>query len=89
MQYQDSTAGTGSEGSAGAIVSDEESNAKVGVRSNYLRPCTALMHSLLALSYPKAIPAATGFDVLVHTVEGGILVQGLISPRLWARCWPG
>ena len=47
------TAGTGSEVSAGAILTDQKANTKVGVRSNYLRPKVALLDPLLTLSCPE------------------------------------
>jgi alcohol dehydrogenase class IV len=75
------TAGTGSEVSAGAILSDVESNTKVGVRSNYLRPRIALLDPLLTLSCPKSVTAATGFDVLAHAVESYTMLSHTSMPK--------
>jgi alcohol dehydrogenase len=75
------TAGTGSEVSAGAILTDLKANTKVGVRSNYLRPKVALLDPLLTLSCPKSVTAAAGFDVLAHAVESYTMNEYTCMPK--------
>jgi alcohol dehydrogenase len=75
------TAGTGSEVSAGAILTDQKANTKVGVRSNYLRPKVALLDPLLTLSCPKSVTAAAGFDVLAHAVESYTMNEYTCMPK--------
>jgi alcohol dehydrogenase class IV len=75
------TAGTGSEVSAGAILTDQKANTKVGVRSNYLRPKIAVLDPLLTLSCPKSVTAAAGFDVLAHAVESYTMIESSCMPK--------
>ena len=75
------TSGTGSEMSAGAVLSDVKSNSKVGLRSNFLRPRVALLDPLLTLSCPKSVTASTGFDVLAHAVESYTTVDHTCMPK--------
>ncbi|TRZ50961.1 iron-containing alcohol dehydrogenase [bacterium] len=75
------TAGTGSEVSAGAILTDLKANTKVGVRSNYLRPKVALIDPLLTLSCPKSVTASAGFDVLAHAVEAYTMNEYTVMPK--------
>jgi alcohol dehydrogenase class IV len=75
------TAGTGSEVSAGAILTDSKANTKVGVRSNHLRPKVALLDPLLTLSCPKSVTAAAGFDVLAHAVESYTMNEYTCMPK--------
>lgn len=63
------TAGTGSEVSAAAVLLDEERGIKVGVLSNHLRPAAALVDPLLTVSCPPRVTADSGIDALVHAVE--------------------
>jgi alcohol dehydrogenase class IV len=63
------TAGTGSEVSAAAVLTDTENQIKVGVLSNYLRPRVALVDPLLTLSCPAHVTADSGIDALTHAVE--------------------
>src|SRR5216684_3052163 len=46
------TAGTGSEVSAAAVLTDTDNQIKVGILSNYLRPRVALIDPLLTVSCP-------------------------------------
>ncbi|KKM11396.1 alcohol dehydrogenase [Clostridiales bacterium PH28_bin88] len=63
------TAGTGSEITPSAVLTDEVNNVKVGISDNYLRPRVALVDPLLTLELPPAITASTGMDALCHAVE--------------------
>src|SRR4029077_3231660 len=63
------TAGTGSEVSAAAVLTDQENKMKVCVLSNYLRPRVALVDPLLSVSCPPKITADSGIDALSHAIE--------------------
>ncbi len=63
------TAGTGSEVTPIAILSDEDEKLKKGVVSPHLLPRVALLDPELTLGLPPAITAATGMDALIHAIE--------------------
>ncbi|BDO42723.1 iron-containing alcohol dehydrogenase [Cellulomonas sp. NTE-D12] len=63
------TAGTGSEVTPVAVVSDPDRELKVGISSLYLVPAAAVVDSELALGAPAGVTAHSGIDALVHVVE--------------------
>jgi alcohol dehydrogenase len=63
------TAGTGSEVSPNAILSDPEQQAKRGIISPHLVPDAAYIDPDLTLGLPPALTAATGLDALTHCIE--------------------
>lgn len=63
------TAGTGSEVTPWAVITDYERQAKFGVGGPYLLPDVALIDPELTLTLPPALTAATGFDALSHCIE--------------------
>jgi alcohol dehydrogenase class IV len=63
------TAGTGSEVTPIAILSDEGEKLKKGIVSAYLLPSVALLDPELTLGLPPPITAATGMDALIHAIE--------------------
>ena len=63
------TSGTGSEVSPNAILVDDSDNQKKGIISPYLVPDIVYVDSLLTISVPSAITAATGLDALTHCLE--------------------
>lgn len=69
------TAGTGSEVTPIAILSDTEEQLKKGVVSPYLLPKVAIVDPELTLTMPPHITAATGMDALTHAVEAYISVN--------------
>ncbi len=69
------TAGTGSEVTPIAILSDVEEQLKKGVVSPYLLPKAAIVDPELTLTMPPHITAATGMDALTHAVEAYISVN--------------
>jgi len=62
------TAGTGSEVTAVAIVTTGETT-KAGVVANQLYPDVALLDAELTVGLPPHITAATGVDAMVHAIE--------------------
>ncbi len=85
------TAGTGSEVTSVAVVTDTENDIKVGISDNYLRPAVALLDPELTIGLPPYVTACSGIDALAHAVEaytakdfkyiqaqGNILFQGAL-----------
>ncbi|MFC0186775.1 iron-containing alcohol dehydrogenase [Fictibacillus aquaticus] len=66
------TAGTGSEVTNIAILSDKEAQLKRGIVSNYLLPDVAIVAPEMTLTMPKGVTAASGIDALVHAIEAYI-----------------
>jgi alcohol dehydrogenase class IV len=63
------TAGTGSEVSVGAVVSDPVQKRKLPVIDHKLVPRMAALDGRLMTGLPRAGTAATGMDALTHAVE--------------------
>src|SRR5262249_42161279 len=63
------TAGTGSEVSAVAMVKDHEQGTKLVFGSRFLFPDVAILDPKLLLSLPPKLTAATGLDALTHALE--------------------
>lgn len=72
------TAGTGSELSKAAILSDYEKHKKGGVRGKNLYPKLAIVDSVFTETVPLHITMETGFDVLAHAIES--YVSKVASP---------
>lgn len=64
------TAGTGSEVSHAAVVTDTDSNIKVSTLSRHLRPTLALVDPTLTYTCPQQVAADSGIDALTHAIEG-------------------
>jgi alcohol dehydrogenase class IV len=69
------TAGTGSEVTNIAILSDKEAQLKKGIVSDYLLPDVAIVTPEMTLTMPKSVTAASGIDALVHAIEAYISVN--------------
>jgi alcohol dehydrogenase len=66
------TAGTGSEGTCIAVVSDNETHSKSAVIDNSLIPKAAALDPEVMLGLPASMTAATGMDALTHAIESYI-----------------
>lgn len=66
------TAGTGSEVSVGAVVSDPARKMKLPVIDHKLIPRMAALDGRLMLGLPRQVTAATGMDALTHAIEAYI-----------------
>jgi alcohol dehydrogenase len=64
------TAGTGSEVSGGAVITDSRSGRKAGIAGPTLRAQHALVDPLLTHSVPPAMTAFTGVDALAQAIAG-------------------
>ncbi len=63
------TAGTGSEATVAAVVSDPETHEKKFILDPKLLPEMAALDPTLMVGLPPAVTAATGMDALTHAVE--------------------
>lgn len=66
------TAGTGSEATFIAVISDDETHAKGPVIGPTLIPIAAALDPVLMRGLPPHITAATGMDALTHAIESYI-----------------
>jgi alcohol dehydrogenase class IV len=64
------SAGTGSEVSGGAVISDLRSGTKSGIANPMLRPQYALVDPKLTYSMPPSMTANTGIDALAQAIAG-------------------
>ncbi len=72
------TAGSGSEATCWAVITDTLTHAKLAIGDRHLAPAVALVDPALTASLPAAITAATGMDALTHAIEA--YVCALSSP---------
>lgn len=63
------TAGTGSEVTNVAVLSDRVAQLKKGIISDYLLPDVALVSPQMTLTCPPSVTAASGVDALAHAIE--------------------
>jgi alcohol dehydrogenase class IV len=63
------TAGTGSEVTVAAVISDPEHERKLVIADTRIVPQMAALDPLLMVGLPPAVTAATGMDALTHAVE--------------------
>ena len=66
------TAGTGSETTLTAVITDSDTHHKYPINDFGLIPRYAVLDHRLTLSLPRAITATTGLDALTHAVEAYI-----------------
>ena len=69
------TAGTGSEVTPYAVLSNDETIQKGTVKSPYIFPKAAILDPELALKLPKNLTAATGADAFTHALESFMNVR--------------
>ena len=66
------TAGSGSETTLAAVITDEKSHHKYVINDFALIPSYAVPDPAVTATLPKAVAAATGMDALTHAVEAFI-----------------
>ena len=66
------TAGTGSETTVAAVVTDPETHEKNAISDPCLRPKYAVLDPALTIGLPPHITSTTGMDALTHAVEAYI-----------------
>ncbi len=79
------TAGTGSEVDAGAVISCEENDEKLRLGDPRLMPVLAVVDPELMLTVPARLTAFQGFDALFHSVECFISNNGNYMSDMIAR----
>ena len=79
------TAGTGSEVTLAAVVSDPETQEKNACNSPYLRPKYAVLDPQLTIGLPPHITSTTGMDALTHAVEAYIGRSNVKSTEMYAE----
>ncbi len=66
------TAGTGSETTLAATITNSKTHAKYPINDFFLIPDYALLDPKVTVGLPKHLTSTTGFDALVHAVEAYI-----------------
>jgi len=66
------TAGTGSEATIAAVISNAITHEKYAINDTVLIPSYAVLDPLLTIGLPKHITSTTGMDALTHAVEAYI-----------------
>ncbi len=79
------TAGTGSEVTPVAVLTDPERLSKVGISSPYLIPHTAVCDPELTAGCPPELTASAGADALAHTIESFTAVRRTATTELSAE----
>lgn len=69
------TAGTGSEVTTVAVLTDPDLGVKIGITSPHIVPHTAIVDPELTFSSPAGLTAAAGADALVHVIESYTAVR--------------
>jgi alcohol dehydrogenase class IV len=69
------TAGTGSEVTPIAVLTDEEHDTKVGFPNRSLLPRVAIVDPALTLSCPASVTAHSGMDAMTHAVESYLAID--------------
>lgn len=64
------TAGTGSEVTRWAVITDSETKVKMAIGDENIIPDVAINDPILTLSIPRNLTAGTGMDALTHAIEG-------------------
>lgn len=76
------TAGTGSEVTPVAVLTDPDRISKVGISSPFLIPHTAVCDPELTVGCPPALTASAGADALSHVVEAFTAVRRPLATAL-------
>lgn len=79
------TAGTGSETTLAAVVSNPATHEKYAINDPVLRPKYAVMDPELTVGLPPHITSTTGMDALTHAVEAYIGKSNTKSTRMYAE----
>ena len=79
------TAGTGSEATVAAVVSDSRTHEKYPINDPVLIPHYAVLDPLLTVGLPPHITSTTGMDALTHAVEAYIGNSNTEETRAYSR----
>jgi len=78
------TAGTGAEVSAAAVIFDEDNDVKKGLVLPFLEADIAVLDAQLTLGLPPGLTASTGMDALTHALEG--IASPIANPFTDSHC---
>lgn len=78
------TAGTGSEVTLAAVITDDKTHFKYPINSFPLIPSIAVLDPKVTYSLPKSLTSTTGMDALTHAVEAFIGGSTTKQTRKWA-----
>ncbi len=79
------TAGTGSETTIAAVVSNPITHEKNAINDNHLIPKVAVLDPELTVGLPKHITSTTGMDALTHAVEAYIGKSNTLYTKRYAE----
>lgn len=79
------TAGTGSETTVAAVVSNTQTHEKYAINDPSLRPKFAVLDPELTVGLPPKITSTTGLDALTHAVESYIGLSNVPSTKAYAE----
>jgi alcohol dehydrogenase class IV len=79
------TAGTGSETTVAAVVSNPKTHEKFAINDPVLRPKYAVLDPELTVGLPPHITSTTGLDALTHAVEAYVGKSNVKSTREYAE----
>lgn len=78
------TAGTGSEVTEYAVITDKKNNTKIPLTDVLMMPDAAILEPKLIESVPAGATAATGMDVLTHAIESYVSTNNNPFSRCYA-----
>lgn len=78
------TAGTGSEVTGVAVITDRENKIKMVLRGTQLVPKTVILDPELLASIPPRVAAETGVDALAHAVESYVSLNSQVITEVFA-----
>lgn len=79
------TAGTGSEATLAAVITDSKTHDKYAINDLPLIPLCAVLDPVLTVRLPPPVTATTGMDALTHAVEAYIGRSNTRETREYAR----
>ncbi len=79
------TAGTGSEGTIAAVITDSTTHEKYAINDMSLIPHYAVLDPMLTVGLPSHITATTGMDALTHAIEAYIGRSNTKETRDWSK----
>jgi alcohol dehydrogenase len=79
------TAGSGSEVTWTAVLTNRETQRKAGINSPHLFPKYALLDARLTLSMPKALTVSTAMDAIAHAIESFSAQSSTVVTRMISK----